>query len=132
MNANMNKKVIEMSKSEAKKAGIVGTDEFNELCELRAAFPNYRVEIKKTKSRDTMKGLTIDYMKQYVKDHDDDDGSIQKKFELLREQMTPYGQMKVWFLETFPEVTEKADKAAEIIELAKAKRAARLMAQAAS
>ena len=131
MKANMNKKVIEMSKSEAKKAGIVGTDEFNELRELRAEFPNYRIEIKKTKSRDTMKGLTINYMKQYIKDHDDD-GSIQKEFALLREQMTPYGRMKVWFLETFPEVTEKADKAAEIIELAKAKRAARLMAQAAS
>lgn len=131
MNANMNKKVIEMSKSEAKKAGIVGTDEFNELRELRAAFPNYRVEIKKTKSRDTMKGLTINYMKQYIEDHDAD-GSVKEQFALLREQMTPYGQMKVWFLEMFPEVTEKADKAAEIIELAKAKRAARLMAQAAS
>ena len=131
MNANLSKKVIEMSKSEAKKAGIPNSDEFNNLNMLRAAYPTFRIEIKKSKSRDTMKGLTINYMKQYIKDHDDD-GSIQKEFALLREQMTPYGRMKVWFLETFPEVTEKADKAAEIIELAKAKRAARLMAQAAS
>ena len=131
MNANLSKKVIEMSKSEAKKAGIPNSDEFNNLNMLRAAYPTFRIEIKKSKSRDTMKGLTNNYMKQYIKDHDDD-GSIQKEFALLREQMTPYGRMKVWFLETFPEVTEKADKAAEIIELAKAKRAARLTAQAAS
>ena len=131
MNANLSKKVIEMSKSEAKKAGIPNSDEFNNLNVLRAAYPTFRIEIKKSKSRDTMKGLTINYMKQYIEDHDAD-GSVKAQFALLREQMTPYGQMKVWFLETFPEVTEKADKAAEIIELAKAKRAARLMAQAAS
>ena len=131
MNANLSKKVIEMSKSEAKKAGIPNSDEFNALNVLRAAYPTFRIEIKKSKSRDTMKGLTINYMKKYIEEHDAD-GSVKDEFALLREQMTPYGQMKVWFLEKFPEVTEKADKAAEIIELAKAKRAARLTAQAAS
>ena len=127
MNANLSKKVIEMSKSEAKKAGIPNSDEFNNLNALRAAYPNFRIEIKKSKSRDTMKGLTISYMKKYMEDHDVDE-SVKEEFDLLCEQMTPYGQMKVWFLATFPEVTAKADKAAEIIELAKAKRAARLTA----
>lgn len=131
MFANLKKNVIEMSKSEAKKAGIVNSDEFNSLRELRSAYPTFRIEIKKSKSRDTMKGLTINYMKQYIKEHDVN-GSLQEEFDLLCEQMTPYGQMKVWFLETFPEVTAKVDKANEIIELAKAKRAARLAARVAS
>ena len=131
MNANLSKKVIEMSKSEAKKAGIPNSDEFNNLNMLRAAYPTFRIEIKKSKSRDTMKGLTINYLKQYINEHDTD-GSVKEEFDLLCEQMTPYGQMKVWFLATFPEVTAKADKAAEIIELAKAKRAERLNQRAAS
>ena len=71
MKANIMCKVIEMTKVEAKKAGIVGTAEFDQLKELREAYPTFRIEVKASKSKSTMKGLTIPYMKKYIEAHDD-------------------------------------------------------------
>ena len=52
MNANLMKKTIEMSKSEAKKAGKIGTPEFKELRAYQELYPTYTVEIKTTMGRD--------------------------------------------------------------------------------
>ena len=75
MKANIMCKVIEMTKVEAKKAGIVGTAEFDQLKELREAYPTFRIEVKASKSKSTMKGLTIPYMKKYIEAHDDSEAA---------------------------------------------------------
>ena len=63
MKAIIGKKVIEMTKAEARAAGVYGTVEFEELENLKKAFPSFRIVIKASKSKDNMKGLTVDYMK---------------------------------------------------------------------
>lgn len=54
MKANLITKTIEMSKNEAKAAGRIGTEKFNELREYQRAYPNYTIciiEAPKKKSQ---------------------------------------------------------------------------------
>ena len=61
MNANLEKKVIEMTKSEAKEAGKLNSEKFKELQAYLAVYPGYTVEIKAPAKRKVeFKGLTYD------------------------------------------------------------------------
>ena len=131
MKAIFERKVIEMTKSEAKAAGKVGTAEFEELASLRAACPGFRIVVKASKSNDNMKGLTVDYMKKYIEKHDDKNGTNMSIFNQLRgldddgkkiefARVATYGELKMWFLDTYPEV-ENINKTVDDI-LAKAKK----------
>ena len=115
MNANLMKKTIEMSKSEAKKAGKIGTPEFKELRAYQELYPTYTVEIKAPAKRmNEYKGLTYDYMKSYIKEHDDGDGKKMEQFLSLIGQdkdgkiedteVAGYLDVKDWFLKQFPEI----------------------------
>ena len=139
MFAKFEMKVIEMNKTEAKAAGQVGTREFEELTELRAAYPGFRVVVKATKSKNNMKGLTVSYMEKYIKAHDDEDGAVMMEFFALRgldesgkklevAQPVSYGELKLWFLSKYPEV-EYLDKVNEILAKAKAAREAQKAAK---
>ena len=135
MNANFVTKVIEMSKAEAKAAGKVNSNEFAELNTLRAAYPNFRIVIRASKSKDSMKGLDAHYMERYIKAHDDAENTILKEFYTLRgldengakkdlAQAVSYGELKMWFLATYPEVEKMNEAVNTILEQAKAKRMA--------
>lgn len=134
MKAVISKQVIEMTKAEAKAAGTYGTAEFEELNNLRAAFPTFRIVTKASKSKDNMRGLNTDYMEKYIKSHDED-GTILKEFYSLRgcdekgkkidfAPVAPYGTLKQWFLTYYPEVAKMNDTVAEILKKAQAKREA--------
>ena len=84
MFANYEKKIIEMTKSESKSAGKVGTTEYEMLKELRSENPTFRIVIKASKSRDNMKGLTVAYMKKYIEAHDDAEKTNMTIFNALR------------------------------------------------
>ena len=138
---------IEITKTFAQKASRVGSPEYFELLEVRHNFPKFKVVVNQTKSKDSFKGLTYEYMKKYILAHDDEKGSIMAIFHELRgnvvseddelqaESLT-YGEIKMWFLDTYPEIKnfhesradrikaikEKQKKAAE--EKAKAKKVA--------
>ena len=74
MNANLFTHKIEMSKSEAKAAGKLNSDQYNELRQYMAAYPSFTIEIKAPAKRKTeFSGLNYDYMKKYIAAHDDDD-----------------------------------------------------------
>ena len=129
MNANLMTKVIEMTKAESKAAGRVGTDAFADLAKLREAYPDFRIEIRTTKSKDGMKGLTVSYMEKYILDHDDEDGTIMAEFRVLRGQEengkkddfrkpVSYGELKLWFLAHYPQLETMA-KVDEIMARAK-------------
>lgn len=135
MNANYEKKIIEMTKTESKAAGKVGTTEYEMLKELRSENPTFRIVIKASKSRDNMKGLDTNYMERYIKAHDDEEHSILKEFYSLRgldengkkidfAPVAPYGTLKQWFLTYYPEVGNMNDTVAEILKKAQAKREA--------
>ena len=135
MNANYEKNIIEMTKTESKAAGKVGTAEYEMLKELRSENPTFRIVIKASKSRDNMKGLDTAYMERYIKAHDDEDHSTLKEFYSLRgldengekidfAPVAPYGTLKQWFLTYYPEVGNMNDTVNEILKKAQAKREA--------
>ena len=119
MNANYVKGIIEMTAKEAKAAGKIGTDEFKKLKALRSMNPTFEIVVVKSsrsKKKDSMKGLTYEYMEKYIKGHDDDQGSIMKEYENLRAisdeakeacaDAASYGEIKKWFLNKFSEIDE--------------------------
>lgn len=118
MNANLMTKKIEMSKKEAKAAGKIGTPEFEELKSYMAIYPGYEVQIKAPAKRKVeFRGLTYEYMKNYIKKHDDENSTIMAEFrELIAQdkkdkvegaehlEATGYLDVKKWFLAKFPEI----------------------------
>lgn len=139
MKAIIGKKVIEMNKAEAKAAGIYGSDAFNELKALRTEFPGFRIEVKTSKSKDDMKGLSVLYMKKYIEKHDDEDGTIMATFNQLRgldeagnkiefARTANYGELRMWFLDTYPEVEDMNKSVDEILAKAKKNREAKRLA----
>ena len=120
MNANLMTKKIEMSKTEAKAAGKINSEKFNELHTLRTMYPTFEIEIKasttKKSAKENYKGLTYGYMAKYIASHDDDEQSIMAEFEMLRgtsaeaqealADSASYKEIKEWFLKKFPAIAE--------------------------
>ena len=127
MNANLMTKKIEMSQKEAKSAGKIGTPEFEELKNYMEMYPGFEVQIKAPAKRKVeFRGLTYKYMKNYIKKHDDKDGTIMAEFcELIAQdkkdkvegaehlEATGYLDVKKWFLAKFPEIKEYKEQHAE-------------------
>ena len=130
MNANLMKKTIEMSKAEAKAAGKIGSDKFNELREYMEIYPTFTIDIKAPAKRKVeFRGLTYEYMKNYIKKHDDEDGKIMAEFrELIAQdkkdkiegaehlEAASYNDVKKWFLAKFPEIKEYKEQHAEKVQ----------------
>ena len=67
MKANLITKTIEMSKNEAKAAGRIGTEKFNELREYQRAYPNYTIcIIEAPKKKSQYSGLNYKFMETYI------------------------------------------------------------------
>lgn len=60
---------IEMTKEFARKAKYFGTDEYKLLQDARKDYPTFSVATRKTVSKESYKGLTINYMYNYIKKH---------------------------------------------------------------
>ena len=120
---------IEITKTFAQKAARIGSPEYYELLKARQENPSCTVEIKQTKSKDSFKGLTYDYMKKYILAHDDAEGSNMAVFNELRgngeeaeeakADSLSYGEIKMWFLNEFPEIEKLADDVNDIVEKAR-------------
>ena len=122
MNANLMTKKIEMTKTEAKAAGKINSEKFNELHTLRTMYPTFEIEIKASsaKKKTDYKGLTYDYMMKYIEAHDDEEKSIMTEFEMLRAtsdeakealaESASYKEIKEWFLKKFPAIAKFHEK----------------------
>ena len=131
MKINEKKFAIEITKTYAQKANRVGSPEYYELLEVRRNFPNFKVVVKQAKSKDSFKGLTYDYMKKYILAHDDKEGSNMAVFNELRgngeeaeeakADSLSYGEIKMWFLDTYPEVKKFHQSREERIKAIKEK-----------
>lgn len=120
MNANLFTKKIEMSQKEAKEAGKLNTEKFNELRSYMAMYPGFEIQIKApTKRKVEFRGLDYKYMREYIRKHDDKDGSIMVEFKTLTAQdkkdgkegseyleAAGYLDVRDWFLGKFPEIKE--------------------------
>lgn len=131
---NEKKNVIVMSKATAKAASVFGTQEYKDLQEVRKAYPNFRVEVKKAPKRDNYKGLDYKFMKKYIEQHDDEEKTIMEEYNMLRgkdengntvSDAASYGEIRSWFLDMFPEVEEYHKKKEEVLARVRANRAAK-------
>lgn len=137
MNANLFTKKIEMTKSEAKEAGKLGSEKFQELRQYMEMSPGYEIQIKAPAKRKVeLKGLTYEYMRTYIlKCNKQNKEEIMADFRTLIAQdkkdgkenaehldATGYLDVRAWFLATFPEIKEDKEKHAEKVReiLAKA------------
>ena len=93
---------IYASKTTLKKTRVPNSPEYNELVGLLTKHLNFKIvekEIKKAKGKETYKGLTSDFIKQYI--------SIQKNKETLEVQykeafkLGKFPLVRKWFLDTF-------------------------------
>ena len=138
MNANLMTKKIEMTKTEAKAAGKPNTAEYNTLLELMNNFPGYQIEIVKTAAKkvDRFKGLDYDYMKNYIQSHDESKLEIFYELRGLDKggkkigmaATASYGEIKMWFLNEFPEIENLADEVNKIVEETRKAREAKKVA----
>ncbi len=112
MKFNYNEKRIEITAIEAKKASKFGTDEYKALIEARKDYSDFEIIVVKSsvKRTDGMKGLTLAYMKNYIEEKGNAEQAEQfnmlcnPSHDGLTEKRQPYGKIKKWFLESFPEI----------------------------
>ena len=114
MNINFIEKTITLTKIEANKAGKPNSDIYNQLVDMKKSFPEYRIIVdNSTKRKDSLKGLNYQYMEKYIKSHDNAE-EIMAEYRTLRgldnqdslNVSATYGQIKKWFLATYPEIEE--------------------------
>ena len=106
---------IVMTRKFAMKADNPTTKEFRLLQEVMASFPHYSVEnhkIKKNPNKECYKGLTYNYMREYITKYETadkvesalaelDDKIFKSKCHTIR-----YAHVKKWFLESYPSVDD--------------------------
>lgn len=136
MNANLFTKKIEMTKKEAKEAGKLNTEKFTELRSYMAMYPGFEIQIKAPVRRKVeFRGLDYKYMREYIRNHDDEKRTIMAEFNTLIAQdkksgkegceyleATGYLDVRDWFLAKFPEIKqykeEHENKVQEILNVA--------------
>lgn len=112
---NFEERTIVMTRKFAKAASDPFTTEFAKLQEVREAYPNFKVKrhtIKKNPNKECYKGLTYDYMREYIKSHESK-VEREKVLATLEEKIYiskchsnchRYPTVKKWFLEKYPHV----------------------------
>lgn len=103
--------VIEINKVFAKMMENPFSEEYAVLQNLRKDYPIYKVrtrEIKKNPNKECFKGLTYDYMKDYIRTHGDKatmaEFNEKRLISECHSKAFRYPVIKKWFLEKFPEV----------------------------
>lgn len=143
MYINYDKRIIIMTKAEAREAGKYGSGKFNELNGLRAAAPDYPIVIAKaTRGNRNFARLTFADMEEYILAHNVDvtveketkpalevfyelcgrDGMGKKHPEIAAASC---GEVKQWFLTQYPEIENTARRIRTIMDDTKKTRAER-------
>lgn len=111
---NYSDRKISLSSSFEKKAFIPGTTEYEQLMSVRKDFPDFELVTRKFKTntkQDRYKGLTYDYMRQYImKTEKENAPAVIDGLEYLiniskcHSTSKRYPTVKKWFLERYPDV----------------------------
>ena len=117
---------IIMDRTFAKYAEDTRSEEYRHLQSVRQDYPTYTVirkQIKKPAHKESYKGLTYDYMRTYITNHEPKEtkDAVSKELEDMIEiskcHSIRYPTIKKWFLAKYPEVAgfgvaeEKKDEA---------------------
>ena len=109
------KEQIIMDRTFSQKVTDTSSAEYRHLQEVRRDYPDFKVvlrKIKKNPNKETYKGLTYDYMKDYILTHEDEENAmiVLAEFSEMRQisrchsQAKRYPVIKNWFLEKYPEI----------------------------
>ena len=109
-----NNKIV-MTRKFAKKADDPTTKEFRLLQEVMATYPTFSVNnhtIKKNPNKECYKGLTYDYMRDYIRTHEagaNVEGALAELEEMIFKtkcHSIRYAHVKKWFLESYPSIDD--------------------------
>lgn len=126
MNIDFNTKTLTLTKKESKMAGKLNSEIYNKIADFRKNFPDYRIIVNTpTKRTDALKGLTYEYMEKYIESHDGAEENM-KEYRFLRgfevkdgvQKTASYGQVRKWFLATYPEIEEYQNKIDKLVNKA--------------
>ena len=129
-------RTIEVSKKFYTRASRFGSEEYKMLQEARRDNPGYKVVVAAPKasksSKPSFKGLTYEYMEKYILSHDDEKNSAMKEYMSLRAmtdeaeeacaETCSYQEIKVWFLDKYPEIASFHETRAKLVETAQKKK----------
>ena len=128
MTINYITNTIELTQKESKAAGKYNSDAYHELLSAKKDYPEYRVVIVRPRKRSSavMKGLTYEYIKDYITKHPKEEngenalivfyrmqGRNENGKKMDHTQSSTYGEVMAWFLELYPEITEFNSKVQE-------------------
>ena len=117
---------IVMDRTFAKNAENTRSDEYAHLQSVRQDYPTYTVvrkQIKKPAHKESYKGLTYDFMRTYITNHEPEETKdvvskeLEDMIEISKCHSIRYPTIKKWFLAKYPEVAgfgvseEKKDEA---------------------
>ena len=108
------KETIEITKAFEKKASVYGSQAYNELATVRRDFPTFKLKISESKGSNGFKGMDYDFMRNYISLHDNSEINSQR-FETLIQNKLTYGEIKQWFVSTFPVFTNCTTRAQWIL-----------------
>ena len=112
---NHTNRTLVMDRTFAKYAANTRSEEYAHLQKVRQDYPDYQVirrQIKINNNKETYRGLTYEYMEDYILTHGTPE-EIKKNLKIYDEKKLisechskarRYPVIKSWFLETFPEI----------------------------
>ena len=114
---NFEECLIVMDRTFAKNAENTRSEEYAHLQEVRNSYPEWKVvtrTIERNPSKESYKGLTYEYMEDYILRHESEENQLAviKEFNELRtisrchKQGLRYPTIKKWFLNKYPEITD--------------------------
>ena len=136
---NEKRNEIVVTKKFAEAAKRFGSEEYRELREVKMDYPTFKVVTRKVKSskKETMKGLTYNYMEHYIEKHDDAEKSIMAQYIVLRAKSAEaeevnaaaasYQEIKDWFLGTYPAIAAFTKKQEEILAKVKVEKTTKVV-----
>ena len=109
---NHENRTLVMDRTFAKAASFVGSNEYNLLQDARRDYPSYQVtlrSIKKKEDKESYRGLTYQYMENYIATNANA-ARIMEEYRELRLQAEchsiRYPNIKKWFLAKYPEIAQ--------------------------
>lgn len=134
MKINYEAHTIELTKAESKAASTFGSNMYKALREAKQDNPSFTVVVSKRTRKGEYKGLDYGYMERYIAAHDDAEETNMNAFNTLRGkgskdlqgvvETASYGEIREWFLSTYPEIAEYNQKVSDILNSAKSKKEA--------
>lgn len=114
----MENKIV-VTEAFAKKAGKMGTVEYNEMLKLRRELPDFEMVLAEKKEKKANKNKNLDYkhMKEYIKEVSATEeeakaiiDELEARRELSKMSSNPYKVVLDWFLAKYPEVRKLKEK----------------------